>query len=179
METITIGYPKKEERTTYKPAKRKWQRVTLLTVLGYEAAGSLFGGSLLVAAPDGRLMKMPVDIMHGAFPDFLIRGIILFALGGLNAAAFIAVLRRTRLDWFMAYLALGGKQFHYYSIATFAVLLFVGVLTFLNAPGIARNEPTPLIGIWERINIGVLLLWVVVLAIILLKKQRGIGLTKA
>ena len=355
METVTIGYPKKEDRTTYKPAKRKWQRVTLLAVLGYEAAGSLFGGSLLVAAPDGRLMKMPVDMMHGAFPDFLIPGIILFALGGLNAAAFVAVLRRTRLDWFMAYLALGGlaiwfwveiailldlhwlhltwglpvllggvvaiplvpqgyiqkallfcgilssllyvavniivhthweaydvasqtvselsaigaptrelwtalcapytflmiafawgvfrsskgnrnlriagwlllaygavglfwpfapmhlretlasgggtfsdtmhialgavteviyllalafaavalgKPFRYYSIATFVVLLFFGVLTFLNAPGIARNEPTPLIGVWERINIAVFLVWVVVLAIILLKKDR-------
>ena len=35
------------------------------------------------------------------------------------------------------------------------------------------------VGIWERINIGVFLLWVVVLAIILLKKQRGIELTEA
>lgn len=45
----------------------RWQRVVLLIVLGYEAAGAILGGALLIAAPDGRLMQMPVDIMHGAF----------------------------------------------------------------------------------------------------------------
>ena len=58
-----------------------------------------------------------------------------------------------------------GKRFRIYSISTFIVLLTFGVLTFLDAPGIATNQPTPLIGVWERINIGVFLLWVVVLAI--------------
>jgi hypothetical protein len=33
------------------------------------------------------------------------------------------------------------------------------------------NEPTPWIGVWERINIGVYMLWVVVLAIALLRDQ--------
>ena len=44
-----------------------------------------------------------------------------------------------------------------------------GVLTFLDAPGIAANLPTPWIGVWERINVGVFLLWVVVLATALLR----------
>ena len=30
---------------------------------------------------------------------------------------------------------------------------------------IAANLPTPWIGVWERINLGVFLLWVVVLAL--------------
>src|ERR1044071_3719656 len=85
-----------------------WQRITLLSVLGYEAAGCLLGGSLLVAAPDGRYMDMPVEMMHGVFRDFLIPGIILFGLGVLNTLAFISVLRRTGSGWFMTGLALGG-----------------------------------------------------------------------
>jgi hypothetical protein len=85
-----------------------WKRITLLSVLGYEGAGALLGGGLLVAAPDGRLMDMPVDIMHGVFRDFLIPGLILIGLGILNTTAFVAVLRRTRTDWFLAGLALGG-----------------------------------------------------------------------
>ena len=85
-----------------------WQRVTLLTVLGYEGLGALLGGVLLVAAPDGRLMEMPVDMMHGFSPDFLIPGLILFGLGVLNTAAFIAVWRGTQNDWLLAGLALGG-----------------------------------------------------------------------
>jgi membrane protease YdiL (CAAX protease family) len=45
----------------------RWQRITLLSVLGYEGDGALLGGSLLIAVPDGQLMGMPVDIMHGVF----------------------------------------------------------------------------------------------------------------
>ena len=85
-----------------------WQRIILLCILGYEAAGCLLGGSILVAAPDGRFMDMPVHIMHGVFPDFLIPGILLFGLGILNAGAFTTVLRRKPSGWIMAGLALGG-----------------------------------------------------------------------
>jgi hypothetical protein len=89
-------------------AQRKWHRIILLTVLGYEGAGALLGGSLLVAKPDGRYMDMPVTIMHGTFRDFLIPGMILFGLGLVNVAAFVAVLRRSRRDWMVASLAIGG-----------------------------------------------------------------------
>lgn len=65
-----------------------------------------------------------------------------------------------------------GKRFRFYSIATFIVLFFFGALTFLDAPKVAVNLPTPLIGIWERINIGIFLLWIVVLAIILLRSEK-------
>ena len=85
-----------------------WQRIILLIVIGYEGAGALTGGSLLIIAPDGKLMDMPVDIMHGFFQNFLIPGSILFALGILNTVAFIAVLRRNRFDWLLSGLGLGG-----------------------------------------------------------------------
>ena len=86
----------------------RWQRIILLSVLGYEAAGALSGGGLLVAAPGGRLMDMPVHIMHGVFRDFLIPGLILLGLGILNAAAFVTVFRRSHADWVVAGLGLGG-----------------------------------------------------------------------
>ena len=76
--------------------QKKWQRIILLVVLGYEGLGALVGGALLVASPDGRYMDMPVAMMHGTFQDFLIPGVILFGLGLLNVAAFFAVLRRSR-----------------------------------------------------------------------------------
>jgi hypothetical protein len=41
----------------------------------------------------------------------------------------------------------------------------------LDGPRIAANLPTPWVGLWERINIGVFLLWVVVLAIALLRRR--------
>ena len=64
-----------------------------------------------------------------------------------------------------------GKRFRYYSILTFVILLFFGVLTFKEAPDVGKNLPTPFIGIWERINIGLFLLWIIVLASALLQKH--------
>ena len=90
------------------PSLPRWQRIILLSVLGYEAAGCLAGGGLLIAAPDGRYMAMPVDILHGAFRDFLIPGILLALQGILGAFAFAHVLRNKRSDWWMAGLSLGG-----------------------------------------------------------------------
>jgi hypothetical protein len=86
----------------------RWQRITLLVVLGYETAGALSGGFLLALAPDGRLMDMPIEIMHGFFKDFLLPGIMLIGLGILNASAFIGVLLKNRYGWLLSGLALGG-----------------------------------------------------------------------
>jgi len=104
----TIEDTRKKQLTQRKISQPLWQRIILLIVLGYEAAGSLLGGTLLVAAPGGGNMDMPVDMMHSVFRDFLVPGIILFGLGIINTLAFITVLRRTILDWFMTGLALGG-----------------------------------------------------------------------
>ena len=65
-----------------------------------------------------------------------------------------------------------GMWFRIYSIATIVILLAFGALTTANASRVAANLPTPWAGLWERINIGVFLLWVVVLAIVLMR-DRG------
>jgi hypothetical protein len=62
-----------------------------------------------------------------------------------------------------------GKRFRVYSIITMVVLVVFGALVGMNAPKVGANLPTPWIGVWERINIGAFLLWVVVLAIALLR----------
>jgi uncharacterized protein DUF998 len=62
-----------------------------------------------------------------------------------------------------------GTRFRRYSIATLLILLAFGALTFLDAPRVQANLPTPWIGVWERINVGAFLLWVVVLATALLR----------
>lgn len=352
----SVHYVMQEQGVQTKTAPQKWQRILLLAVLGYEAAGCLLGGILLIAAPDGRLMDMPTSMMHGVFSDFLIPGILLSGLGILNSFAFIAVIRKTKSSWLLASLAMGGliiwfwveiailqelhwlhamwglpviigalairpsspsivrkallacgiiasllyvviniivpmqwlaydpasqtvselsavgaptrilwiilsapytilmiafalgilrsaaenrrmritgillvfygamgvlwpfapmhlretlatgggtisdtlhitlgvvtellflsalilaatalgKKFRLFSFATLAALLVFGVLTFLDAPGIAANQPTPLIGVWERINIGVFLLWVIVLAIVLFPERKQV-----
>lgn len=74
----------------------------------------------------------------------------------------------------IAFAAAGlGKRFRLYSIATLVILVAFGVLTGLEGPKVAANLPTPLIGVWERINIGVVILWDTVLAIALLHRTRA------
>lgn len=61
-----------------------------------------------------------------------------------------------------------GRRFRIYSVATIAVLFACGALTAVEAPAISSNQPTPLIGVWERANIAAFLLWVIVLSCMLL-----------
>jgi len=85
-----------------------WQRIILLLILACEGWGGVTGGILLVLAPNGRYMKIPVEIMHGFFPDFLIPGLILTGMGLLTTAAFIAVFLKNRFDWLLAGFAMYG-----------------------------------------------------------------------
>ncbi|MGZ5133678.1 MAG: DUF998 domain-containing protein [Flavitalea sp.] len=68
-----------------------------------------------------------------------------------------------------------GKRFRTYSIVTIVLLIVFGVLTGLDSPRMEADLPTPWMGIWERISIGAYMLWVVVLSIILLRKERSAG----
>jgi hypothetical protein len=67
-----------------------------------------------------------------------------------------------------------GRSFKIYTILTIAVLCLFGVLTTLNTANMEANLPTPWMGLWERIDIGAFLLWIVVLAV-LLWRQTGMG----
>jgi hypothetical protein len=82
-------------------------------------------------------------------------------LGGITVALMLAA---------MAFGAAAfGMRFRIYSIVTIVILLAFGALTTADASRVAANLPTPWVGLWERINIGVFLLWVVVLAIALMR----------
>jgi hypothetical protein len=88
------------------------------------------------------------DTMHKLLT--LVTVLIMFLAIGFGAAAF-------------------GQRFRLYSIATIVLLVLGGVVAGLDAPRIEANLPTPWVGVTERINIGVFLLWVVVLATALLR----------
>lgn len=57
-----------------------------------------------------------------------------------------------------------GKGFRIYSIITILALLGSGVFVGIDSPNLQANLPTPWIGVWERICIGVYMLWIVVFA---------------
>lgn len=63
-----------------------------------------------------------------------------------------------------------GKRFRFYTMATIVVSLAAGGWTSRAAPLVEANLPTPWIGAAERVSIAVFMIWVVVLAIILLRR---------
>ncbi len=66
-----------------------------------------------------------------------------------------------------------GTKFRFYTIATMILLMGFGYLTGLEAPKIPDNLPTPLLGIWERILIGLFMFWVIALSITLLRFETS------
>jgi hypothetical protein len=64
-----------------------------------------------------------------------------------------------------------GKRFRVYSITSMMLLLATGAMTSLAAPNVAANLPTPWMGVWERISVVVWMLWLLVLAVALLRRQ--------
>ena len=65
-----------------------------------------------------------------------------------------------------------GRRFRVYSIATIVVFIVFGILTFIEGPNVGNNFTTPLIGLWERINIAAFMLWLLVFALALLRKKK-------
>jgi hypothetical protein len=67
--------------------------------------------------------------------------------------------------------------FRFYSIGTILILLVPATLAFMYVPQVGANQPTPWLGLTERISIYGNLLWQAVLAIVLLRGERDTGST--
>lgn len=68
-------------KTCKSPPAPGWLLIVLHFLLG---VGALGGGAVLVAAPDGSIIRMPLSMLeHSPFSNFLIPGIILFLLLGV------------------------------------------------------------------------------------------------
>jgi hypothetical protein len=65
-----------------------------------------------------------------------------------------------------------GKGFRIFSVFIVAVFMVFGMLTTKESLGIEAGLPTPHAGIWERVNIAAYMLWVIVFAILLLRKNK-------
>ena len=72
-----------------------------------------------------------------------------------------------------------GREFRLYSIATMVIALVFGGLTGIQSPRLAANLPTPYIGLWERISIAVYMIWLMALAVALLRRRGTRSLPSA
>ena len=152
------------------PARRLW----LLLVIPCTLLVVAFGWGVWLSAGRNRPLRVVGGLMiaHGVigifWPPMHLRG----AESTLTDALHIVFAVVTVL-LFMLEIGFGaaafGKRFRLYSIGTMVVLLVFGVLAGLDGPRIAANLPTPWVGVWERTSIGAFLLWVLLLALTLLR----------
>jgi hypothetical protein len=143
----------------------------------YTVLVSAFGVGVLLAAGKQRALRVAgsVLVIYGIlglfWPPMHLRGTQPTLTDTLHVVFSVATVLLM-----LSAIALGaaalGKAFRAYSIATLAVFVLFGTLTFLQAPRIAANLPTPWLGVWERVNIGAFLVWVVVFATVLSRDGR-------
>ncbi len=65
-----------------------------------------------------------------------------------------------------------GRNFRVYTFAAIAVMLVFGMLMNLQVGDVAKDNPTPWLGIWERITVEGAMLWQAVFAAVLIRRSE-------
>ena len=131
--------------TTAGPHRRA-ARLAAGALAGYTAFGFVAGTITPMATREA--MAAGQDTLRNAFHGPLTMVSDLFIAAGMGFAG-----------------QLLGKRFRYYSYATIATLVVFGAVTALQIPQMQANEPTPWMGLEERVNIYATMLWVALLAV--------------
>jgi hypothetical protein len=159
------------------PTRSLW----LMVVIPYIVLFAAFGLALVREADGSRWLRLAgwLIVVSSAFNIYwppMHRREVLAASGGTLTDTLHLVWASMTVLLFVLIMAFAaaamGSRFRAYTIGSTAVLLASGVLTWRDASNVAANLPTPWIGVWERISIGVFLLWVAVLSLALWPRAR-------
>jgi len=164
------------------PTRDLW----LFLAIPYTVLVSFFGWGVLKTADNNRSMRIVgrLLLIYGAlgliwpFAPMHLREAI--AAGGatrsdsLHIALGIATVLLMLAALVAGAMAL-GRAFRAYSLVTLLVVLIFGTMTGRGGSSISTNRPTPWLGLWERICIAAFLLWIIVLAVSLLRHTRHRG----
>jgi hypothetical protein len=154
------------------PTRALWVPLAIVYILFF----ALFGWGVLRSVKNNHKLRMvgllilAYCVVNVYWPPMHPRGMQPTLTDTLHIAwSFFAVCFMMLMMGFAA--AAFGKRFGIYTIVTMILLVIFGFLTSLEAPNIPKDLPTPWIGLWERVMIGLFLLWVVMLAVTLLRKN--------
>jgi len=144
-----------------------------------------FGSGIWVSANGNRKLRFVgmvviIDSALGLYwPPMHLRNVIA-AGGGTLTDTLHLVWAFIHLSLMLLMIGIGaavfGKGFRIFSIVVVVVFMVFGILTTKESPGIEAGLPTPHIGVWERINIGAYMIWVIAFAIMLMKRNNKIAL---
>jgi hypothetical protein len=156
------------------PTRTLWVTLCIL----YSLLLIIFGVGVWFFAPGNKLRIVAALFVFDGFfgffwPPMHQREVIQAGAGTLSDTLHL-VWAFVTLALMLAMIVLGaaalGKSFRVFSVLIIILFLVFGFLTGMESPGIESGESTPYIGIWERINIGAYMVWVMVFAFTLLQK---------
>ena len=160
------------------PTRKLW----VLLVMFYPVLFAAFGLGVLQSANKNRYLRIVgwlivfYSVFNFYWPPMHMRGYEPSLTDALHISwAGVTVLLMIVMMGFGA--VAFGIGFRIYTIIAIALHILFGVLTGIESPNIPLNGPTPTIGIWERINIAIFMIWVIVLAIKLLKRSSILRLS--
>jgi hypothetical protein len=158
------------------PTRTLWLPLGMLWTLLY----GVFGWGIWRVAGSSRALRIAGgSILVGAFvgifwPPMHLRE-VLAAGGGTLTDTLHIVWTAANATFTVVAMSFGaaalGRGFRKYSIASILVLLAAGVISSMSAAQLQADLPTPWMGVWERVNIAVWLLWVAVLSVLLLRRE--------
>lgn len=131
--------------------RKRVLRIVAASLAAYAVMGFI-GGVVFPMHSRGQPAMTLTDILHIVSTAVMVFSMLLFI--ALGATAF-------------------GKWFRLYSIGTIFLLILGAALAGLDGARMAAGLPTPWLGLTERLNIYTTMLWILVLAIALLRAPEG------
>ena len=139
-----------------------------------------FGFGIWLSANGNRKLQIVAatiifDAILGLFWPPMNRREVLAAGGGTISDTLHLVWAFIHLALMLLMIGFGAaafdRSFRLFSATIVLIFIVFGILTTMESDELAANLPTPYLGIWERINMAAYMLWVVVFAIKLLKRN--------
>ena len=158
------------------PTRSIWNSL----MLPYGLLMFAFGWGVWLAAGRNRLLRFAavmllVGTIVGAFWPPMHQREVLAAGGGTMTdtlhIAFTAFWAVFSLCAMIATAKAIKGTFGFFTFVAVMVLIVFGALTGLASPDMEKNLPTPMIGVWERVNMAAYFLWVMVLAFVLIARK--------
>lgn len=158
------------------PSRQFWYVLGIIYSLLFLA----YGCGLWLSAKDNRKIRVVaiiiiVDVVIGFFWPPMHRREVIAAGGGTTTDILHVVWAFIHLTLMLLMIGFGaaifGKTFRFFSAVIVLVFFIFGFLTTRDSYAMQANLPTPYLGIWERINIGAYMLWVIVFTILIIKQR--------
>jgi len=159
------------------PTRRLW----FLLCLFYSLLLLAFGLGIWLSAKGNRKLRFVgaiilFDAVLGIFWPPMHQREVIAAGGGTLTDTLHLVWAFVHLVLMLLMISFGaavlGKGFRLFSAAIVLIFIVFGILTTRESLGLKANLPTPHVGIWERVNIGAYMLWIIVFANELLKRNN-------